>query len=66
MATLVIQVGGLCIAAGLIFTGVQGLRSGKDIEGKATSTPTAVACVVIGVVVAVASIFAGQLLFPEG
>lgn len=66
MATLVIQIGGLCIAAGLIFTGIQGLRSGQDPEGKATSMPTAIACVVIGIVVAVASIFAGPLLFPEG
>jgi hypothetical protein len=66
MATLAVQLGGLCIAAGLVFTGVRGLLYGKDFEGKATSKATAIACIVIGGVVGVAALFAGQLMFPEG
>lgn len=66
MATLVVQLGGLCIATALIVTGVRGLRSGKDLGGEPTSKWTSIGCLVTGALVALASFFAGQLMFPEG
>ena len=66
MATLVIQIGGFLIAAGLLFMGIQGLREKPDLEGKMTSKGTAIPCLIFGFLLGIASFLAPKLLFPEG
>jgi hypothetical protein len=55
MATLAIQLGGLLMAIGLFWPGIQGLRGVPDSTGKKTSKLTAIICLVLGVLLAAAS-----------
>ena len=47
MATLAVMAGGLLMAAGMAWVGVQGLRGVPDSTGQKTSKGTAVACPVL-------------------
>jgi hypothetical protein len=62
MATLMIQVGGLVMAAALAWAGVQGLRGVPDSSGKVTPKGTAVACLVIAAVLGIAALAAPYLI----
>lgn len=62
MAGLMAAAGGLLLAGGLAWVGVQGLRGVPDSSGKMTPRGTAIACLVIAGVLAVASL-AAPLLF---
>lgn len=63
MATLVISVGGMMMAAGIGWLGIQGLRGVPDSTGKVTGKGTAIACVAIAIVVAAAAIAAPYLMW---
>jgi hypothetical protein len=56
MAALAIMLGGLLMAAGLAWTGVQGLRGIPDARGKQTSRGVAVICLVLAVLLAAGSV----------
>jgi hypothetical protein len=51
------------MAMALIWPGIQGLRGVPDSRGKKTSKGTAVACLVLGVLVAAAAIAAPYLMW---
>jgi hypothetical protein len=63
MATLAVQLGGLCIAAGIGWVGVQGLRGVPDSNGKVTSKGTAIACLVLALLLAAAAAAAPYLMW---
>jgi hypothetical protein len=63
MATLAIQLGGVLMAAGLAWVGVQGLRGVPDSTGKTTDKRTAIACLVIAAVLGVGAILAPYLMW---
>jgi hypothetical protein len=62
MATLMVQLGGACLAAGLVWLGVQGLRGVPDSTGKTTSKGTAVVCLVLAALLAAGAIAAPYLM----
>jgi hypothetical protein len=53
MATILIQVGELVLAAGLAWVGVQGLRGVPDSSGKKTDRRTAMAWLVLAGLLAI-------------
>jgi hypothetical protein len=63
MATLAIMAGGLLMAIGIAWPGIQGLRGVPDSSGKVTSKGTAVACLVLAVILGSAAILAPYLLW---
>ena len=63
MATLAIQLGGLLMAAGLAWVGVQGLRGVPDSTGKTTDKGTAIACLVIAAVLGIGALIAPYLMW---
>jgi hypothetical protein len=63
MATLAIQVGGLLMAVGLAWPGIQGLRGVPDSTGKKTSRGTAIACLVLAVLLAAGALAAPYLMW---
>lgn len=63
MATLAIQAAGIVFALGLVWVGVQGLRGVPDSSGKVTPKGTAIACLVIAGVLAVAAVLAPYLMW---
>ena len=62
MATLAVQAGGVLIAFALGWVGVQGLRGKPDTTGEVTSKPTAVACLVLALVLGIAALAAPYLM----
>jgi hypothetical protein len=65
MATLAIQLGGLVIAAGLGWVGVQGLRGVPDSTGKTTDRTTAITCIVLAALLAGAALAAPYLMWGK-
>jgi hypothetical protein len=63
LATLAIQLGGLLIAAGLAWVGVQGLRGVPDTSGKTTDKGTAIACLVLAALLGVGAAVAPYLMW---
>jgi len=63
MSMLAIQLGGLMIAAGIAYVGIQGLRGVPDSSGKVTSKPTAIVCLFIAALLAAAAVAAPYLMF---
>jgi hypothetical protein len=63
MATLAVQLGGLLMAAGLAWAGVQGLRGVPDSSGKTTSKGTAIACLVLAALLAAGALVAPYLMW---
>lgn len=63
MATLVIQVGGLLMAAALAWPGIQGLRGVPDSTGKRTSRGTAIVCLLLAILLAAAAVAAPDLMW---
>lgn len=62
MGTMLIQLGGLVIAAGLAWVGAQGLRGVPDSTGKKTSHGTAIACLILAALLAAGAVFAPYLM----
>jgi hypothetical protein len=62
MGMLLVQLGGLVIAAGLVWVGVQGLRGVPDSTGKKTDKGTAIACLVIAGMLSVGALLAPFLI----
>jgi hypothetical protein len=65
MATFAIQAGGLVIAAGLAWVGVQALRGVPDSSGKVTPKGTAIACLVIAAALGAAAVAAPYLMWGQ-
>ena len=63
MATIAIQVGGIVMGSAIAWVGIQGLRGIPDKAGKVTDKGTAIASLVIGVVVAAAGVIAPYLMW---
>ena len=65
MATLAVQAGGLVIAAGIAWIGVQGLRGVPDSSGKVTSKGTAIVCLVLAALLAAGAVAAPYLMWGK-
>ncbi len=63
MGTLAIQAGGLMMAVGIAWAGIQGLRGVPDSTGKKTSKGTAIACLVIATCLGVGALIAPYLMW---
>jgi hypothetical protein len=60
-----VQIGGVVMALGLVWAGVQGLRGVPDTTGKTTSKGMAVVCLVLAVLLATGAIAAPYLLWER-